>query len=169
MVDDGLDWADGEFPHDIVADARRMLAQLEAEADKNPKRRQKINGTRKEGGLCSTLQAALKRPARRSSSDDDDDDEEEVEEDSDAEAKDESSEDDSEDDDAAMEDEAAASTKDETTRKPKGCVVKQGGTLHGGYTVLMTKIDVSAGAFGMYNFYRMQVQSGPTGQIAGLT
>ena len=165
MVDDGLDWTDGEFPYDVVADARRMLAQLEAEADKNPKRRQKINGTRKEGGLCSTLQAALKRPARRSSSDDDDDDDEEDEEESDAE--DSESEDNSEDD-AEMEDEAA-STKDETTRKPKGCVVKQGGTLHGGFTVLMTKIDVSAGAFGMYNFYRMQVQGGPTGQIAGLT
>ena len=50
-------------------------------------------------------------------------------------------------------------------RKPKGCVVKQGGTLHGGYTVLMTKIDVSAGAFGMYNFYRMQVGNRNTSQM----
>ncbi len=40
---------------------------------------------------------------------------------------------------------------------PRGCVVNSG-ELHKDYTVLMTKVDVNAGAWGIYNFYRMQVR-----------
>ena len=46
--------------------------------------------------------------------------------------------------------------KDELTAKPNGCIVGDG-SIHDGYTILMTKVDVSFGAWGMYNFYRMQV------------
>ena len=49
MVEDGLDW-DGQFEYDVVADAQSMLAQLEAEADKNPRRRKKEKGSPKSHG-----------------------------------------------------------------------------------------------------------------------
>ncbi len=39
---------------------------------------------------------------------------------------------------------------------PHGCIVKEG-SLHKGYAVLMTKVDVNAGFWGLYNFYRMQI------------
>ena len=94
----------------------------------------------------------------RSGSDDDDDEEEEEEDEDDEEKEtDEDDTDESEDDSEDGEMEETGSVSDETTKKPEGCIVKQGGTLHGGRTVLMTKVDVSMGAFGMYNFYRMQI------------
>ena len=69
VVEDGLDWTDGEFEYDVVADARRMLAQLEAEAEKNPKRRQKIIGTKKGSTFGSgRAKVASRRLFRRSSS-----------------------------------------------------------------------------------------------------
>ena len=162
VVEDGLDW-DGEFGYDVVADAQCMLAQLEAEADKNPRRRQKgkVNGSLKQGGLFSAFarfgsgrpKMAVKRAIPslfRSSSEEEEDDDDEDEE------MDEDDTDESEEESEDVEIDETGSVKDETTKKPEGCIVKQGGTLHGGYTVLMTKIDVSMGAFGMYNFYRMQ-------------
>ena len=170
-VEDGLDWG-GDFEYDVVADAQCMLTQLEAEADKNPIRRQKrkkSDGSLKKRhpfsifGIRHTAHAqafgthpkiAVKRLRRSSSrsTSEDDGDEDNSEEESDENDTDESG-DESEDEEM----EETESVDDETTKKPEGCIVKQGGTLHGGYTVLMTKIDVSAGAFGMYNFYRMQI------------
>ena len=41
--------------------------------------------------------------------------------------------------------------------KPDGCSATKDAVLYKGYTVLMQKIDVKYGAWGMYNFYRMQV------------
>eukprot|EP00095_Tigriopus_kingsejongensis_P005843 maker-scaffold697_size109876-snap-gene-0.23 protein:Tk05843 transcript:maker-scaffold697_size109876-snap-gene-0.23-mRNA-1 annotation:"poly(adp-ribose) polymerase pme-5-like" len=40
--------------------------------------------------------------------------------------------------------------------KPRGLVIKEG-HIQDKYSVLMTKIDVSFGAWGLYNFYRMQI------------
>ena len=49
MVEDGIDW-DGQFEYDVVADAQSMLAQLEAEADKNPRRQKREKGSPKSHG-----------------------------------------------------------------------------------------------------------------------
>ena len=46
--------------------------------------------------------------------------------------------------------------KYEFKRPPSGCIVNDG-ELCDGYAILMTKIDVSYGAWGLYNYYRMQV------------
>ncbi len=47
--------------------------------------------------------------------------------------------------------------KDELKDKPSGCTATKDAKLYDGHTVLMQKIDVKYGAWGMYNFYRMQV------------
>jgi hypothetical protein len=58
----------------------------------------------------------------------------------------------SSDDDSSDEDE------DDEEQKPNGLVVKDG-EIYNEHSVLMTKIDVAFGAWGLYNFYRMQVLS----------
>lgn len=45
----------------------------------------------------------------------------------------------------------------EGVSRPPGLTIQQG-HIHDGYAILMTKIDVSFGAWGLYNFYRMQVR-----------
>ena len=67
-----------------------------------------------------------------------------------------SDESDDDDDDATEMTADGIKVTDSSRKKPHGCNVKDG-RLHGDHTILLTKIDVSAGAFGMYNFYRMQV------------
>ena len=81
--------------------------------------------------------------------------EEDNEEDSDNDGEDEEDKDDEEDED--YDDGRKSKKRDELIAKPRGCIVKEG-TIHNGYTILMTKVDVSFGAWGMYNFYRMQVR-----------
>ncbi|TRY73067.1 hypothetical protein TCAL_13884 [Tigriopus californicus] len=44
----------------------------------------------------------------------------------------------------------------EGVSRPQGLTI-QNGSIHDGYAILMTKIDVSFGAWGLYNFYRMQI------------
>ena len=39
---------------------------------------------------------------------------------------------------------------------PNGCQVQDGSLLED-HNVVMTKVDVNAGYWGMYNFYRMQI------------
>lgn len=58
---------------------------------------------------------------------------------------------DSSDSDNEVEDE-----KQEDGKPPRSCHVKDG-LLHKDYTVVMFKVDVSIGAWGQYNFYRMQI------------
>ena len=41
-------------------------------------------------------------------------------------------------------------------KKQSGCIVKDG-DIYNGYTVFMSKVDVKYGCYGMYNYYRMQV------------
>lgn len=64
------------------------------------------------------------------------------------------------DEDEEEEDEEISNKKvsNELTDKQSGCVVKEG-EIYNGYAILMTKIDVSFGAFGLYNYYRMQVRN----------
>ena len=68
------------------------------------------------------------------------------------------SDDEDEEEEDEEEDEESHRKKDELTARPRGCIVTEG-SIHSGYTVLMTKVDVSFGAWGMYNFYRMQVKN----------
>ncbi len=63
-----------------------------------------------------------------------------------------------EDDEGDSEEEGGGSLEFEE-KVPKGCIVRDG-QLHGGFAVLMTKVDVNAGPWGLYNFYRMQVARG---------
>ena len=46
--------------------------------------------------------------------------------------------------------------KKKSVSPPTGCVVKNG-TLYKKYDILMNKVDVNSGRWGMYNFYRMQI------------
>ena len=82
--------------------------------------------------------------------------EEDYEEDSDNDGEDEEVEDDEEEEED-YDDSRKSKKRNELIAKPRGCIVKEG-TIHNGYTILMTKVDVSFGAWGMYNFYRMQVR-----------
>ena len=46
--------------------------------------------------------------------------------------------------------------KKKTVSSPSGCVVEKG-FLYKNYDILMNKVDVNSGRWGMYNFYRMQI------------
>ena len=70
-----------------------------------------------------------------------------------------SSESDSDEDaDADAEDDEVESEDDDEEVNPKhsGCNVKHG-EIWNGFATLMTKIDVTFGAWGLYNYYRMEV------------
>jgi len=91
--------------------------------------------------------------------DEEDDDESEESEES------EDNEENSDEDDVSSDAEvfAKAGKKADRTRRlgegekvPQGCIVTNG-ELYDGRAVLMTKIDVSYGAWGLFNFYRMQI------------
>ena len=73
-----------------------------------------------------------------------DEDEDEDEDENSDEDEDEEDEDEDEEDDNEIGSESDA---------PDGCIVTDG-HLHEEYSILMTKIDVSFGAWGLYNFYR---------------
>ena len=49
----------------------------------------------------------------------------------------------------------AEKTIEQDVSVPPGCIVKEG-ELHSDFHVLMTKVDVNGGNWGLYNFYRMQ-------------
>ena len=124
--DDCVDW-DGDFAYDVAEDARAMLTQLEAEADRE----------------------ALRKKKGRDDHDDDDDD------DGDAMDVEEGDDGESNDDGDSNDDMEEGDERDELLEKNYQCIV-QDGKIHQGYTILMSKIDVTFGKFGMYNFYRMQ-------------
>ncbi len=60
-------------------------------------------------------------------------------------------------DDEDVDGETYGVVKDELKDKPEGCTATDEAKLYKGYSVLMQKIDVKYGAWGMYNFYRMQI------------
>ena len=60
------------------------------------------------------------------------------------------------DSDASDDDVDDGIVNDEEKKHP-GCIVKDG-FIYEGHTVIMNKIDVKYGAWGMYNYYRMQVR-----------
>ena len=150
-VSDRINW-DQEFNYDIKSDARKMLKKLEEQAAKEAEEKAKKEK--------NTLDAIMSMDLDTQEDKDDEVEDEpmDVDNDKDSVSDDGSNSDESyesfEDDD--NEGDGTSIPKDESLVKPVGCIVKDG-QVYDNYTILMTKIDVSFGAWGLYNFYRMQI------------
>ena len=62
------------------------------------------------------------------------------------------------DDSDAMSVDSDGSDADQEVSRHQGCSVTNG-DIWKGYSTLMTKIDVTFGAWGLYNYYRMEARS----------
>jgi ankyrin repeat protein len=166
-VDDAIDW-EGTQVYDIVDDAHRMLRKLEHEADKAGKAElaKKKRKAKSGAGLFMSLGYPVMKLARKSSNsyededDDDNDDAEDEEDEKEEEREEEEREEEDQEEEESEEDgnEYVNGVKDARREKPTGCIVGLGGTIYDDRALVMTKIDVRQGAFGMYNYYRMQVK-----------
>ncbi len=137
-VDDCVeDW--GWEMYDVCDDAQKMLKILEDKAEEEEKTEVKLTKTR-----------SISAVAMEVDSDEEKDSDEEMD-------SDEEEDDDDDDGDNGVRIKKYGVVKNELTDKPSGCTATKDAEILKEYTVLMQKIDVKYGAWGMYNFYRMQI------------